>query len=128
MFKYKNRKEYMRNYFQRNKQKLSKCQKEYRQQQRLICLVHYSDNPPKCACCEEQHIEFLTIDHIHGGGNIHRLKILGGKSHAGIPFYLWLIRNNFPEGFQVLCFNCNSLKTKNIQFCSVHHPELYNTT
>ena len=25
-------------------------------------------------------------------------------------FYYWLIRNNFPEGYQILCANCNIFK------------------
>ena len=53
-----------------------------------------------CACCGEDHIEFLTVDHINGGGNKHR----GSISQN---FYNWLIDNNFPEGFRVLCMNCN---------------------
>jgi len=53
----------------------------------------------KCNCCGETTSEFLTIDHIHGGGKQHRKEIK-------IDFYLWLKRNNFPDGFQVLCMNC----------------------
>lgn len=77
---------------------------EWRKKQRLIVLVHYGGNPPKCVCCGENHIEFLTIDHIDGGGNKHRKKI-GLK--CGVSFNRWLIRNGFPSGFRVLCMNCN---------------------
>ena len=74
---------------------------------RLKVLIHYGGNPPKCACsgCNESHVEFLTIDHINGGGRKHRRKV--GSGHN---FFLWLIRNNFPEGYQVLCMNCNWAK------------------
>jgi hypothetical protein len=58
---------------------------------------------PKCKCCREEHIEFLTIDHIDGGGAEHRRKI--GKATQQV--YLYLRRNNYPSGFQVLCMNCN---------------------
>ncbi|MEK6880755.1 MAG: hypothetical protein AABY22_14145, partial [Nanoarchaeota archaeon] len=46
---------------------------------------------------------FLTIDHINGGGHQHRRdRDPGVKS-----IYLWLQRNNYPPGFQTLCWNCN---------------------
>jgi hypothetical protein len=69
---------------------------------RLSALMHYSNN--SCACCGETHIEFLAIDHIDGNGNQHRKEFNTG---SGTPFYYWLKRNNYPEGFRVLCHNCN---------------------
>ena len=54
----------------------------------------------KCACCGETRKEFLTIDHIHGGGHRHVKEI---KSNL----YKWLMRKRFPEGFRTLCYNCN---------------------
>lgn len=53
-----------------------------------------------CSCCSVTNPVFLTIDHINGGGGKHRL---GLHQH----FYKWLIDNKFPEGFRVLCMNCN---------------------
>ena len=63
----------------------------------------------KCVCCEEANFAFLSIDHINGGGNQHRKELFGrtGSSHS---FYRWLKKNGFPEGFQVLCHNCNFAK------------------
>ena len=61
----------------------------------------------QCNCCGENHVEFLTIDHINGGGNKHRIEVTGSKTGS---IYRWLKRNMYPEGFQVLCFNCNSAK------------------
>lgn len=63
-------------------------------------LTYYGGNPPRCACCGETQDEFLTIDHISGGGTKHRKRIRR-------PFYRWLLENNFPEGYRVLCMNCN---------------------
>mgnify|MGYP001581746945 CR=1 FL=1 len=68
---------------------------------RIKALVAYSGLNPKCACCGEQHTEFLAIDHIDGGGNIHR------KENKLGHFYYWLESNNYPAGFRVLCHNCN---------------------
>jgi len=71
-----------------------------RRKRKVNVMNHYGD---KCNCCGITDIEFLTIDHI----NNDRYKY---KIHSGIATYLWLIRNNFPPGFQVLCFNCNFKK------------------
>jgi hypothetical protein len=65
--------------------------------QREEVLSHYGE---KCICCGESELKFLTIDHIDGGGNSHREKI-------GSNIYRWLIKNSFPQGFRILCFNCN---------------------
>ena len=61
----------------------------------------------KCKGCGESDLAVLTIDHINGGGNQHRKKI-GCKT--GCSFYRWLKKNGYPEGFQVLCFNCQFRK------------------
>lgn len=67
-------------------------------------LQYYGE---RCACCGETEKVFLTIDHIKGGGNQHRKIVKNGDK-----FHHWLIRNNFPAGFQVLCFNCNCAKSR----------------
>lgn len=76
--------------------------RKYRRRDKLIVLIHYSGNPPKCQCCGENHIEFLTIDHINNDGAKDRKKGLMGH-----VFYKWLIKNGFPEGYRILCYNCN---------------------
>lgn len=57
-----------------------------------------------CECCGASNIEFLAIDHIAGGGNRHRKD---NYMTAGKGTYIWLKRNNYPQGFRVLCHNCN---------------------
>lgn len=67
---------------------------------RFLVLCHYSQSEiPRCACCGETILEFLSLDHIHGGGNKHKREV----RHV----YIWIVRHNFPEGFRVLCHNCN---------------------
>ena len=83
--------------------------KAYRDNLRISALNNYSDSNPICKCCGEGHIEFLAIDHINGGGNKHRKSI--AKNLAGWQFFLWLKRDNYPKGFQVLCVNCNFAKS-----------------
>jgi hypothetical protein len=86
-----------------------RIEKESRAKIRLEVLSHYSGGTPKCACCGEREIDFLTIDHVNGGGSAHR-RSLGGARGSGI--YPWLRRNDYPDGFQVLCMNCNFAKGK----------------
>ena len=78
--------------------------KQRSRERKLEVLSKYGGH---CKCCGEKEILFLSIDHIDGGGSKHRKK-LGIQS--GEPFYRWLVKNNFPSGFQVLCFNCNMAK------------------
>lgn len=89
-------------YYRKNPAKKKEHNKRYARKLKLEVLTHYSGNPPKCTCCEETHIEFLTIDHIHGGGSRQTREVGRGKN-----FYQWLKRNHFPKGFRVLCLNCN---------------------
>lgn len=70
----------------------------------------------KCTCCGETTPEFLQIDHIDNDGAEHRRHI--GKGYSVI---WWIIRNNFPPGFQVLCANCNHAKA--IYGYCPHHRE-----
>lgn len=73
-------------------------------------IRHYGG---KCACCGEDRIGFLTVDHVNNDGGKHRKEI--GK--AGL--YMWLIRHNFPTTYelQCLCFNCNFGKNHNGGVC-----------
>lgn len=64
----------------------------------------------KCACCGESEEAFLGIDHVNNDGSKHRKQINCTK--GGTPFYQWLKKNNFPDGFQTLCMNCNFAKQK----------------
>ena len=66
-------------------------------------IAHYSHGEMKCAKCPYCNIKALTIDHIDNDGAEHRRELQQEGVHN---FYLWLRRNNYPEGFQVLCMNC----------------------
>lgn len=79
---------------------VSEQQARYRRKLRLEVLTHYSGGTPRCACCGVEDLEFLSIDHINGGGYQHRKEV-------GSSFYVWLRRHGFPEGYRVLCMNCN---------------------
>jgi hypothetical protein len=70
-----------------------------------------------CACCGEMEVLFLTLDHINNDGAAFRKKIAGKQTAAGNTTYRWLYRNGFPEGFQVLCANCQHGKRMNGGIC-----------
>lgn len=95
------KKEYMDAYYKRNRIKMVADAKEYRRSIKRMIFKHYGE---VCVCCGEDNLAFLSIDHIDSNGGAHRKAI--GKS-SGIGFYTWLKLNNFPDGFQTLCFNCN---------------------
>lgn len=81
----------------KTKTKNKHYQRDYQRKAREMVIKYYGG---VCECCKEKHIQFLAIDHIHGGGRKHR-KIVGTN------ICLWIIKNNFPDGFRVLCHNCN---------------------
>jgi len=68
-------------------------------------LEHYSNGEQAaCAVCGYNDIRALSIDHVNGGGRQHR------ESINGYHIYPWLRKNDYPEGFQVLCMNCQFVK------------------
>ena len=75
---------------------------------KLRVLSHYSDGSLKCAQCGFLDSRGLCIDHINGGGKKQRKEL--GYRARGSNFYIWLRKNKYPEGYQVLCMNCNTKK------------------
>lgn len=72
---------------------------------KLEMIVAYGE---RCVLCGEVHWEFLTIDHINGGGTEHR-RAIGSKD-----IYAWLKRRGWPKnGYRLLCANCNCSQTRN---------------
>lgn len=76
-------------------------------------MIHYSGtSSPHCADPFNIHeipftiLAALTIDHPKGDGAEERRKLFGTRLRAGAPFYRWLKKHNFPDGYRVLCFNC----------------------
>lgn len=71
-------------------------------------LDHYG---PKCSCCGESNPLFLTVEHLNGGGRKHR------RSMGTQTINVWLVNNGLPEGFTILCYNCNCGKRVNGGVC-----------
>lgn len=102
--------EYSKNYYQQHAEQRRAKQRAY--WIRIKDEVYESYGGYVCACCGEKTKEFLSIDHIDGGGNAHRRKI--GK---GPNLIHWLRSNGFPKGFQILCMNCQFGKKHNGGIC-----------
>jgi plasmid maintenance system killer protein len=73
---------------------------------RLEVLRHYSNGKPKCVKCGIEDTRCLSIDHINGNGAEHRKELK--KLRTNIITYLR--KNNYPDGFQILCMNCQFIK------------------
>ena len=89
---------------------VSKLASNRREQIKRKVLTHYSSFPPVCIRCGYTDIRALSIDHINGGGNQERKALFGSIHSGGRNFYAWLIENHYPDGYQVLCMNCQWLK------------------
>ena len=84
----------------RGETKNSAANRRARLKLKRITMKAYGD---MCACCGEEELEFLTIDHIDNSGAQHRREIMGGGA-----LYRWLRKKGFPQdNFQCLCMNCN---------------------
>ena len=82
---------------------LLKKKKEY-EGYRLDVLTYYSKGTPKCKNCGITGMPFLQIDHIYGR------KAMGQtRTDGGVRLYRELHKKH-PEGYQVLCSNCNMMK------------------
>lgn len=106
------RKEYMREYRKKNGDKVRARQRGYYVKARLEALEHYGGKPPKCKECGELRTPCLSLDHIDNNGAEHRRNMTKeyGYKLGGNQILMWLKKNNYPSGFQVLCYNCNIIK------------------
>lgn len=77
--------------------------KNWRYRLRVQLLETYGG---KCACCGEEYVEFLTLDHVYGGGCKERRKTDMRTT------WLHAIKIYGNGEFQLLCMNCNWAKGK----------------
>ena len=105
-----------REYRLRNKDVVNASSRRARLRRKTAAMDAYGG---KCACCGEDNLIFLTIDHINNNGIEHRKAIMPNAPHSasGDVTYRWLKDNGYPEGFQCLCFNCNSGRAINGGIC-----------
>ena len=99
---FNNREKYLESQIQYNLDN-SKIKLEKRLEKRVAVLSHYSGGgDPICLKCNEKEFAFLTVDHVDG--------VKRNDGRAGFTLIGYLIKNDFPEGYQTLCGNCNWLK------------------
>ena len=91
-------------YRKNNLQKVRSSNACSRAKLKMEVLSAYSGGVPRCSCCGESIYNFLTMDHVDGNGALHKK---WGRRLTGDNLYRWLRESGFPQGFQVLCFNCN---------------------
>lgn len=92
-----------------NKRKHEPRRKELYKALKERVFDHYGR---ECQCCGfNEDLIFLSIDHIYNDGAKHRKEI------GSLNIYKWLTQNDYPEGFQTLCHNCNFAKALNGGTC-----------
>lgn len=90
--------------------------KRYNRRVRTEMIIAYGGC---CQCCGESAYEFLTLEHINGGGNAERRLYGGGQNSGGAATRIIarLRRQGWPKGdYTVLCANCN-MATKSGKIC-----------
>jgi len=109
-------KEYKRNHSLNNRAKLNAYTKKSRDKAKRLVFQHYSGATiPFCKCCGTTVPEFLTLDHVNNDGAADRKQ----KRRTGSQLCEVLVKEKFPSGFQILCYNCNCSKNKD-SFCPGH--------
>ena len=100
--KYKDiRKKSHKNWEISNKKHLSKYRsKQYRELKDKV-IDHYGG---KCVICGFDNKLALCIDHVNGNGLKERKRI------KAIGFVREIIKQGYPDKYQILCANCNQIK------------------
>jgi hypothetical protein len=84
--------------------------KQYRKRIREEVLLKYGGH---CACCGEDTLRFLTVNHMNNDGAAERNKLSGGhrykiKGNPTYKFFQSLRRSPLREDLNILCWNCNA--------------------
>jgi len=89
--------------------KVKQIHKKYKDKIKCIVLTYYGNGKLACVKCGFANIRALSLDHIQGIGNTLR-KIGSPLYRAGYSCYARLKKQNYPEGYQTLCMNCQWIK------------------
>jgi len=93
-----------------SRQEINKSfQRRYRDETKFKVLNNYSDGKLSCKNCGIDVYSVLSLDHINNNGAEHKRRLSNTNSRkvSSTVVYNDLIKNGFPPGYQVLCFNCN---------------------
>ena len=84
---------------------------EFQARSKEAAINMYTNGEATCRWCGQGDIDVLTIDHVHNNGGKHLRKYPNCISKVtGYKLYLWLCKHDYPNGYQVLCLNCNLKK------------------
>ena len=89
------------------KEAVKKANKNYRLKLLNKALEYYSNGKVVCNCCGETNLEFLSLD-----GN------------ASLTFLKKIQALDYPEGYEVLCMNCDWGILQNDGMCPHHLIEV----
>ena len=103
-----------KSYLARDRVKLSKHLHDMKRTLRKELLDMYGH---RCACCGESHDQFLTLDHVNGGGSQQR------KTRGAFVVLKEAIDANDPAQFRILCFNCHLGAHANGGICPHKNPK-----
>ena len=101
-------------WYQKNR---SKRRVQERTRTKLLKDAVFNHYGNACGCCGERERLFLAIDHKNNDGAAER--------RVGIVYatlYRKIIKENFPDRYQVLCANCNWGKHRNGGICPHKNP------
>jgi len=96
-----------------NRKITNKLSRKWRFENKLDVIKHYTNGTMRCVgfpegecILENKPIDYklLQIDHIDGNGKRQR------DSIKGMDLCRWIIKNNYPSNFQILCPICNMKK------------------
>jgi 5-methylcytosine-specific restriction endonuclease McrA len=99
--------EYQREYYQKNRVRVLARMAALHVRRREWILAKYGG---RCACCGSPYD--LEIDHI--------VPWDGTTPRRGNNLVKWIVNNNFPDMFQLLCSNCNTAKGRGKE-CPIDH-------
>lgn len=100
------KKKQQREYRRGNSEKVALAQKRMIGVLKREVLTYYGNGKLACVRCGFSDIRALSIDHIHGGGTKMRRK----GEVGGWAWYYKLRSQDYPEGYQTLCMNCQFIK------------------
>lgn len=107
--------EIRRRWYQNHKAEIKIQSREYNQSLKREVLTQYGGGALVCVRCGEDRLACLSIDHIIPIGEKRRR---GSGLKSGSKFYVWLKKNNYPEGYQTLCMNCQFIKRDENNECA----------
>lgn len=108
---YKNkevRQAYFKKWVNENREKVNANNKKYYQNLKDKVFDRYGK---RCWCCGETEEDFLTLEHLEGGGSKHRKEVgIYGQ-------FLDAIHTKELSKYMILCMNCNMGRAKNYGVC-----------